>query len=48
MCPEKLEKLIQQHGEAAKSYANEAIQIGDTYIIPNFGFDPITKESLPP
>ncbi|MBH8572833.1 hypothetical protein I8752_07340 [Nostocaceae cyanobacterium CENA369] len=39
MSPEELEKLIKQHGEAAQTYANEAIQIGDTYIILNFGFD---------
>ncbi|MEH1940809.1 MAG: hypothetical protein V7L01_11395 [Nostoc sp.] len=46
MCTEELKKLIQQHGEAAKSYANEAIQIGDTYIIPNFGFDAAMQNYL--
>lgn len=46
MSPEELEKLIQQHGEAAKAYENEAVQIGDTYIIPSFGFDATMQNTL--
>ncbi|MEH2173382.1 hypothetical protein [Nostoc sp.] len=41
-----LKKLIQQHGETAKYYVNEAIEIGNTYIIPNFGFDVTMQNSL--
>lgn len=39
MQAEELEDLIRQHGEAARSYEHEAVQIGKTYIIQNFGFD---------
>ncbi|KAF3889438.1 MULTISPECIES: hypothetical protein [Nostocales] len=46
MSPQELEKLIQQHGEAAKAYENEAVQIGYTYIIPNFGFDAVMQNTL--
>lgn len=46
MFSKELEKLIQQHGEAAKLYENEAVQIGDIYIIPNFGFEPTIQNAL--
>lgn len=39
MQAEELEDLIRQYGEAARSYEHEAVQIGKTYIIQNFGFD---------
>jgi hypothetical protein len=46
MRTEELEKLIRQHGEAAKSYEHEAVQIGETYIIQNFGFDVSVQTAL--
>lgn len=46
MFSQDLEKLIQHHGEAARLYENEAIQIGDIYIIPNFGFALTIQTSL--
>lgn len=46
MFSQDLEKLIQQHGEAARLYENEAIQIGFIYIIPNFGFESTLQTTL--
>lgn len=46
MQAEELEDLIRQHGEAARLYEHEAVQIGKTYIIQNFGFDESMQTSL--
>lgn len=46
MRTEELEDLIRQHGEAARSYEHDAVQIGETYMIQNFGFDVSMQTAL--
>ncbi|KGF71380.1 hypothetical protein DO97_21565 [Neosynechococcus sphagnicola sy1] len=46
MQAEALEDLIRQHGEAARSYEHDAVQIGETYMIQNFGFDVSMQTAL--
>ena len=46
LSPTHLEKLVQQHGETAKAYEDDALVIGSCYLIPNFGFPDSMQESL--
>jgi hypothetical protein len=46
MFTEELEKIIEQHGEAAREHEKNAIQIGDYYIIQDFGLDAKNQNTL--
>jgi hypothetical protein len=46
MFTEELEKIIEQHGEAAREHEKNAIQIGDYYIVQDFGLDAKAQNTL--